>query len=118
MNRDEVGADSAIPNEMATASLRDQVTAQATLPAPHTCRGIREAARISQATVAREVGVSAQCIGHWEAGRRRPNGTHVVAYVRLLAMLRDVVSFNDDDPVAAGSHVRAVAGGAGHRVES
>lgn len=95
---------------MSTFSLRERVIAHASLPAPETCRRIRESARISQAAIAAELGVSPQAISHWEQGRRRPSNEHVVPYVRVLAMLRDLVSVNDDDRADTRSLVPASAG--------
>lgn len=72
----------------ATATLQDVLRARRDLPAPAMRRALRAAAGISLEAVAREVGVTRQAVGHWEAGSRYPSGRHLQKYL-VLAVLRE-----------------------------
>jgi len=50
-------------------------------------RAIREAVGLSQAEIARAVGVERATVALWEQGRRIPHGDPALAYGRLLAEL-------------------------------
>jgi transcriptional regulator with XRE-family HTH domain len=54
-------------------------------------RAIREAAGVSAARVAREIGVTRQAVTFWERGLRRPTGRFLVAYLEVLDMLREAI---------------------------
>jgi len=54
------------------------------LPAPAVARAIREAARVSQARLAEELGVHELTVARWEAGTRIPHGDLRLSYARLL----------------------------------
>jgi len=53
-------------------------------------RAIRLAAGVSITQVAQEIGVTRQAVHFWETGIRRPSGPHLVAYVEILELLREV----------------------------
>jgi DNA-binding transcriptional regulator YiaG len=53
-------------------------------------RRLRQAAGVSQAEIARTVGVDPSCLSRWEAGRRRPGGD---AAVRWALVLRDLAAY-------------------------
>jgi transcriptional regulator with XRE-family HTH domain len=71
----------------ATTTLREELAARRDLPPPAERRALREAAGISLETVAREIGVTRQAVGHWEAGDRRPRGANLRRYVEVLRIL-------------------------------
>jgi DNA-binding XRE family transcriptional regulator len=47
-------------------------------------RDLRARNRLSQAKVAKVVGVSRSAVAQWETGRTLPHGKHAMAYGRLL----------------------------------
>jgi transcriptional regulator with XRE-family HTH domain len=49
---------------------------------------LREAARLSQADVARAIGVSPSTVSRWEAGERLPRGKAARRYAEFLNALR------------------------------
>jgi DNA-binding transcriptional regulator YiaG len=57
------------------------------LPRPGVARAIREAADVSQARLAAELGVHELTVGRWEAGTHLPRGAKRLAYARLLREL-------------------------------
>jgi DNA-binding transcriptional regulator YiaG len=76
----------------ATSPLREQLRARSELPPPEVRRELREAAGISLETIGREIGVTRQAVGHWEAGTRYPRGTYLEAYVEVLRLLREAAA--------------------------
>jgi len=48
---------------------------------------LRRACQLSQAEIARSVGVTPSAVAHWEAGIRLPRGAAAVRYGQLLEML-------------------------------
>jgi len=75
---------------MSTAiGLEERLRARRELPPPAMRRALRQAARLSQADVAREIGVSSAAVAYWEAGRRFPRPENLAAYVRALRILRE-----------------------------
>jgi DNA-binding transcriptional regulator YiaG len=60
------------------------------LPPVAVRRAIRLAARVSQARMARELGVHRITIVRWENGASEPRGEHRKIYARLLADLQQV----------------------------
>jgi DNA-binding transcriptional regulator YiaG len=52
-----------------------------------TARKIREAALLTQAEVAEQVGVTPAAVAAWEAGRRKPSGLPARKYGELLRRL-------------------------------
>lgn len=58
------------------------------LPAPETCRAIRQAAGVSTSEVAAALGVSRQAVASWERGLTLPNRAHLPGYLELLRTLR------------------------------
>ncbi len=66
--------------------------ARQSLPPPAECRRIREAAGASIAEIARAIQVTPQAVWAWETGKTQPNATNLVAYVDLLADLREVTA--------------------------
>ena len=60
------------------------------MPSPTTARLIREAAGVSRARLAREIGVHPVTLGRWEDGRFRPSGAQRVAYLALLEQLKEL----------------------------
>ena len=59
------------------------------LPSRALARAIRQACGISQARLAKELGVGRVTVTRWESGRRTPRGRLARAYADLLAALRD-----------------------------
>jgi DNA-binding transcriptional regulator YiaG len=72
------------------SALLEEVRESLSLPAPDVARQIREAAGVSQARLADELGVHELTVHRWEAGTRTPHGTLRRAYGRLLAELDQV----------------------------
>ncbi len=79
------------------SALLDEVRESLSLPAPDVARQIREAAGVSQARLAAELGVHELTVYRWEAGARAPHGGLRRAYARLLADL-DRVTRGSDRP--------------------
>jgi transcriptional regulator with XRE-family HTH domain len=52
-------------------------------------RALREAAGLSLESIARAVGVTRQCVGHWETGRREVSPRYLRAYLDALRVLRE-----------------------------
>lgn len=66
-------------------------------------RGVREAARLSQADIGDALGVARQAVWQWEDGRRILNGEHAIAYAELIEALAaeaGVSHLLDPEPVA------------------
>ncbi|MEU3611050.1 helix-turn-helix domain-containing protein [Streptomyces sp. NPDC006872] len=57
------------------------------LPSPKERRRLREAASLTQAQVAEQVGVARETVRAWESGRTTPRGPKQEAYAKLLASL-------------------------------
>ncbi|MEU9332144.1 helix-turn-helix domain-containing protein [Streptomyces sp. NPDC048290] len=57
------------------------------LPPPKECRRLREAASLTQAQLATQVGVTRETVRAWENGRTTPRGRKREAYAKLLARL-------------------------------
>jgi DNA-binding transcriptional regulator YiaG len=74
---------------MHTAAV-EEALARAALPEPAVRRAVREGAGVSQRSLARALGVSAQAVNFWEAGKRTPSARYVARYVSLLAQLAHV----------------------------
>lgn len=72
------------------STLLEEVRESLALPGPDVARQIREAAGVSQARLAGELGVHELTISRWEAGTRSPRGDLRRAYSRLLAELDQV----------------------------
>ena len=72
-------------------SLLQRVRDQRDLPKPAIRRAIREAAGLSRAAVAAELGVTRQAVDNWERGLRTPRPPHLHKYAALLrALAREV----------------------------
>src|SRR5580658_8563102 len=71
-------------------ALLDEVRESLSLPGPDVARQIREAAGVSQARLAAELGVHELTVKRWESGARTPQGDLRLAYARLLAGLDQV----------------------------
>lgn len=54
---------------------------------PADIRSVRNKLCLSQTEMAQQLGVTVDAYRHWEAGRRKPNGSAV----RLLELLRDKI---------------------------
>ena len=67
------------------------VRARRGLPAPMARRALREAAGLSQAHVAKVLGVGHWEVSRYEGGSRAPRGDRAVAYAQLLSRLADEV---------------------------
>ena len=74
------------------SGLADRVRIARRLPTPSLCRATREAAGVSQAEIARELGVAQPTISAWETSRWGIAPEHVEAYVALLDDLRAAMS--------------------------
>ena len=72
------------------SALLDEVRESLALPSPDMRRQIREAAGVSQARLAAELGVHEITVGRWEAGLHAPQGDVRRSYARLLAELDQV----------------------------
>ncbi|MET8828392.1 helix-turn-helix domain-containing protein [Streptomyces sp. NPDC004610] len=59
------------------------------LPPPKECRRLREAASLTQAQLATQVGVTRETVRAWENGRTTPRGRKREAYAKLLARLAE-----------------------------
>jgi DNA-binding transcriptional regulator YiaG len=68
-----------------------EIRAARRLPPPVIARAIREAAGVSQARAARQIGVHRLTFLRWETAERRPNEHHRAAYARLLDQMREAV---------------------------
>jgi DNA-binding transcriptional regulator YiaG len=69
------------------SALLDEVRTSLSLPRPDVARQIREAAGVSQARLAEELGVHELTVYRWESGTRSPHGNLRRAYACLLAEL-------------------------------
>jgi DNA-binding transcriptional regulator YiaG len=65
----------------------DSVRAQRRLPAPAVRREIRERVGLSQADVARALGVTREAVAYWERGQRVPKAGTAARYLELLDRL-------------------------------
>jgi transcriptional regulator with XRE-family HTH domain len=61
------------------------------VPSPALARAVREAAGVSQARLAAELGVDRVTVARWELGIRHPRGKRADAYAALLAQLQEAV---------------------------
>lgn len=61
------------------------------LPGPALARQIRLNAGLSQARLARELGVQRVTVARWESGQRRPRGEIAARYAQLLIALQNEV---------------------------
>jgi transcriptional regulator with XRE-family HTH domain len=59
---------------------------------------IRVLAGVTQAEVARELGVTPACVSRWENNSRRPHGELAARYGRLLAALALEIAHEDAGP--------------------
>ena len=71
--------------------LVDEVRAARRLPAPTDAKAIRQAAMVTQAQIAKELGVGRVSVARWEGGERVPRGELRFRYTRLLEELREAV---------------------------
>lgn len=68
----------------------ERLRVHADLPSPAERRRLREASGLSQAELARIIGVSTAAVGHWETGARsNPRGPLLDRYVSALRALRE-----------------------------
>jgi DNA-binding transcriptional regulator YiaG len=74
------------------SGLIDQVRAKRRMPSPETARMIRRAAHVSQARMAREIGVDRATLHRWEAGLARPRPTARAKWAALLDELQKVLA--------------------------
>ncbi|MFJ6655105.1 helix-turn-helix domain-containing protein [Streptomyces sp. NPDC091377] len=85
------------------------------LPPPKECRRLREAAALTQAQLASQVGVTRETVRAWENGRTTPRGRKRDAYAKLLARLAGDTAkpTSTPSPAAATAGAGATSGGAG-----
>lgn len=69
------------------SDLLAEVRESLSLPRPAVRREIRDAAGVSQARLAGELGVHVLTVHRWETGTREPRGALRLAYARLLREL-------------------------------
>ena len=69
------------------SALLEEVRESLALPAPAVARQIREAAGVSQARLAAELGVRELTVHRWETGIRTPQRGLRLSYARLLREL-------------------------------
>ena len=72
------------------SALLEEVRQAFALPAPGVARQIREAAGVSRARLAAEIGVHEITVQRWETGLHAPHGDVRRVYARLLADLDQV----------------------------
>lgn len=72
------------------SALLDEVRESLAMPGPDVARQIREAAGVSRARFALELGVHEITVQRWEAGTCTPRGGLRRSYARLLADLDQV----------------------------
>lgn len=73
--------------------IRARLDVHADLPEPAERQRIRKAAGLSQAELARIVGVTTAAVGHWETGKRStPRGPILDRYVEALRALREATA--------------------------
>lgn len=70
----------------------DEVLTAKRLPAPAMRRAIREAAGVTQARLAKEIGVTDRSIANWETGSSRPSPRHLGTYAELLCALQEAMA--------------------------
>jgi DNA-binding XRE family transcriptional regulator len=70
------------------SNLLDEVRANRRMPAPETARMIRRAAHITQARMAREIGVDRITLHRWEAGLDKPRPAMRARWAALLEELQ------------------------------
>ena len=70
-------------------TLSELSQARLSLPRPRDRRLIRQRAKVSQAEIARVVGVTRAAVTRWESesGGRDPSGTHLRSYLQVLGRL-------------------------------
>jgi DNA-binding transcriptional regulator YiaG len=73
----------------AIEELKRRLAAKRDLPPPAVRRALREERGLSQADVARAVGVSRQAVSAWEAGKRKPRGERLDAYTAVIRALKE-----------------------------
>lgn len=69
-------------------ALMDELRTRPRPPVPAIAKAIREAAQVSQARLAEELGVHRVTVARWEDGTRRPSGSTLGCYLALLEQLR------------------------------
>ncbi len=82
-------------------SLVDEVRGGTNLPPPARRRAIRIGAGITQARMARELGVARSTFIWWETGAHQPEGANRARYARLLAELEAATTAGTTGEVAA-----------------
>ena len=65
----------------------EQARLRQSLPPRAKRRLLRESAEVSQATLAKALGVDRATISRWESGAREPGGAHLAAYLQALERL-------------------------------
>jgi DNA-binding XRE family transcriptional regulator len=73
---------------MKRQNLLDEVRANRRMPAAETARMIRRAAHVTQARMAREIGVDRITLHRWEVGQAKPTSTHRARWAALLEELQ------------------------------
>jgi len=73
---------------MVAVDLIEELRLERSLPSPRAARCIREMVGVSQARMARELGVHRTSVTKWELGVRRPHGAQAEAYRMLLESLQ------------------------------
>jgi DNA-binding transcriptional regulator YiaG len=68
--------------------LIEELRLERSLPSPRAARLIREMVGVSQARLARELGVDRTSVTKWELGVRRPRGEQALRYQALLEALQ------------------------------
>jgi transcriptional regulator with XRE-family HTH domain len=82
-------------------TLLAEVRQELALPAPGVAREIRQAAGVSQARLAAELGVAELTVARWEGGARTPRGDMRRRYARLLAELDEAARGTGEGGTAA-----------------
>jgi transcriptional regulator with XRE-family HTH domain len=75
----------------AVDGLVEEVRRERQLPAPRVLKLIRQTAGVSQARVAKGLGVGRVSVARYELGTRKPRGALLARYIELLEALQSEV---------------------------
>lgn len=74
------------------SDLIDEVREALSLPPPKVAKAIRQAARVTQARMAEELGIHRVSLARWEDGKRAPRGEMRARYAGLLRDLEEAIA--------------------------
>jgi transcriptional regulator with XRE-family HTH domain len=73
---------------MSVGNLLEEVRRERQLPPPRVLKLLRQTAGVSQARLARELGVGRVSVARYELGQRKPRADILVRYLALLESLQ------------------------------